>query len=279
MAFRNGIVLQLGAIATSVNVESAVIAEKGLKTVCRGPQDGIDRDGNPIDPAHHGHAATPIRNNPGCPTCENTSYPTFEKASEVSKGEFAVLDQTEVATTRANAVGASKDIIQLSVHKTADVALQTVPGESVYFLTPHKPALAPLYGMLVDALERHPELTFMGQWTSVARANLYQIKLFGSTLMMESRRRTEELKVVQQPVIAIGAAEQGMVDTILGNLVVDFDPATYADTYRANLDVLIASKQTEEGIVSARTKAAATAVPTGAVDLSSVLAAALGQSA
>lgn len=269
MAYRNGIVLQLGAIATSVNIDGAVIKEQSLKTVCRGPVAG---DG---DPAQHGHPATPIRNSPTCPTCQNHEYASFEKAKEVSRGEFAIVEAEEVANTRAAAVGASKDIIQLSVHRTEDVSTQTIQGDSVYWLAPHKPALAPLYAMLVDALRRHPEYTFMGQWTPVSRVGLYAVKLFGDTLVMEGRHRTESLKVEQQPVIPIGAAEQGMVDTILSSLVSDFDPATYADIYAANLEALIASKTTEEGIVSARSKAAATAVPTGTVDLSAVLAAAL----
>lgn len=270
MAYRNGIVLQLGAIATSVNIDGAIVREKSLTRVCRGPVDGSG------DATKHGHPATPVPNNPTCPTCENKTYATFEQAKEVSKGEFAVMAAGEVQQTREMAVGATKDIIQLSVHKTEDVALQTVPGDSVYFLAPHKPALAPLYAMLVDALDRHPELTFMGLWTPVARVGLYRIGLFGSTLVMESRRRTEELKIVQQPVLAIGAPEQGMVDTILGSLVKDFDPATYADKYQSELDALVASKTTEEGIVNPRAKSAGgAAVPVGAVDLSAVLAAAL----
>lgn len=269
MAYRNGIVLQLGAIATSVNIDGAVVKEESLKTVCTG----------------HGtaHAPTAIKNVTTCPECQNTDYGTFQKARNVGTTrapEYAIVAPDEVATTREAAVGASKDIIQLSVHNTEDVSTQTIMGESVYWLAPHKPALAPLYAMLVDALRRHPELTFLGLWTPVARVGLYQFKVFGDTLVMEARHRTEAIKVEQQPVLPIGAAEQGMVDTILSTLTVAYDPATYADTYKADLEALIASKQAESGIATAASaRSASSSVPTGTVDLSSVLAAALGQSA
>lgn len=273
MAYRNGIVLQLGAITTSVNIDGAVIKEESLKTVCRGPAEG-NGDAN-----QHGHAPTPVRNSPTCPTCSNTEYSTFEKARQVGTTrapEYAIVEAEEVQQTRANAVGATKDIIQLSVHRTEDVSTQTIQGESVYWLAPHKPALAPLYGMFVDSLRRHPELTFMGLWTPVARVGLYQVKLFGDTLVMEARHRTESIKVEQQEVVSPDATGQGMIDTILASLVKDFDPATYADTYQRDLEALIASKQAEAGIVVAGTKrAAAAAVPAGAVDLNALLAASL----
>lgn len=275
MAYRNGIVLQLGAIATSVNIDGAVIKETSLTTVCQGPTEGNG------DTAKHGHAPAPVRNNPTCPECKNTVYSTFEKAKQVGttrNPEYAVAKGEEIKATREAATGATKDIIQLSVHRTEDVSTQTIQGDSVYWLAPHKPALAPLYAMLVDALRRHPEYTFMGLWTPVARTGLYQIKLFGDTLVMEARHRTESIKVEQQPVIAIGAAEQGMVDTILSGLEKPFDPATYADTYAADLEALMASKQAVSGIaIDAPKRAASASVPTGTVDLQSVLAATLAQ--
>jgi non-homologous end joining protein Ku len=274
MGYRNGIVLQLGAIAASVDLDGAVIKEESLNTVCRGPVEGNG------DTAQHGHAPTGVKNNPTCPTCKNTTYSTFEKAKQVGttrNPEFAIVKPEEVAATRAEAVGATKDIIQLTVHRTEDVSTQTIQAESVYWLKPHKDTLAPLYGMFVDALRRHPEYTFLGLWTPVARVGLYQVKLFGDTLVMEQRHRTESLKVEQQPVIAPDAAGQGMIDTILSTLVKDFDPAVYADKYKADLEALIASKESESGIVVAGEKrAAAASVPTGTVDLNAMLAAALG---
>ena len=64
MAYRNGIVLQLGAIATSVNIDGAVIKETSLSTVCRGP---VESNG---DATKHNHPPTAVKNNPTCPTCQ-----------------------------------------------------------------------------------------------------------------------------------------------------------------------------------------------------------------
>lgn len=278
MGYRNGIVLQLGAIATSVDLDGAVVKDESLNTVCRGPVEGRDQDGNPIDAEHHGHAPTGVKNNPTCSTCKNTAYATFEKARQVGttrNPEFAVVKPEEVQAARAEAVGATKDIIQLSVHRTEDVSVQTIQGDSVYWLKPHKEPLAPIYGMFVDALHRHPEYTFMGLWTPVARVGLFQVKLFGNTLVMEARHRTESIKVEQQPVLAPDNSGQGMIDTILANLVTPFDPATYADTYKGRLDEIIASKEAEAGVVVAATKKAAASVPAGSIDLNAILANAL----
>lgn len=268
MAYRNGIVLQLGAIATSVNIDGAVIKDESFKTICRGTNPG----GTP-------HAPAAVKNNVACPECKNADYPSFEKARNVGttrKPEYAIIDAEKVTETRLTAVGMTKDVIQLSVHKTSEVSTQTIQGDSVYWLAPHKPALAPLYSMMLDALQRHPELTFLGQWTPVARVGLYQFKPFGDTLVMEARHRTEAIKVEQQPVIPIGATEQGMVDAILSTLVKPFDPVSYEDAYKRNLDALVASAQVEAGIATDVGRAAAAAsVPAGTVDLAAVLAAAL----
>lgn len=264
MAYRNGVVLQLGAIATTVNVESAIQREESLTTVCRvDPSTGV------------AHPPTPIKNSPKCPTCSNDDYGSFEKARKIGRSEFAVVGADEIATTRETAVGATKEIISLSVHKADDVRLQVLQGETVYYLTPGKAALMPLYSLLVDAMHRHPDYVFMGLWTPASRPGLYEIRAFGDTLVMEARARTESLKVVQQPVVPIDANNAAMADTILASLVTPFDPTTYADTYRENLDALVASKATEEGIVAGRPKAAATAVPTGTVDLTALLQGAL----
>lgn len=266
MSFRNGVVLQLGAIATTVNIDSAVQAETSLKTVCRG--------------VGTSHPPAPIKNNPTCPSCGNTDYGSFEKARLVGKSEYAVIGADEVLATRETAVGATKEIISLSIHKADEARSQVIQGDnSTYYLSPGKPALMPLYSLIVDLLHRHPEYALMGLWTPTSRAGLYEVRAFGDTLVMEPRARTETLKIAQQPIVPIDANQQAMADTIAASLVTPFDPATYADTYQANLEALIASKTTEEGLSVTRSKSSTAAVPTGAVDLTALLQGALGAAA
>jgi non-homologous end joining protein Ku len=259
MAYRTNIMLQLGAIALPVNLDGAVIPEESLKTVC-------------VD----GHPPTATRQQLGCPTCGNSDRSTFKKARVEGK-EFTVVEADEIAQTRADSIGNTKDIIALTAHPTAEVREQTIQGKGVYYLTPSKPTFAPFYGLLADTMRRHPEFAFMGLWTPMSRAGLYEVRLYGDTLVMEARERTESLRVVQQPHIDIPEENQKQLDLLLPTLVKPYDPATYADTYKAQLDALISSKTAEEGVLGERSKSSKTTPVAGAIDLTAVLAAQLNQ--
>lgn len=258
MAYRKDILLQMGTIASLVNVETAVTKDAtGLKTVCVG------------DTAKP-HPPAAIRQKQECPTCGNDDRGSFKKA-QVDGTEFTVVEAGEVATAKETAIGASKQVIQLSAHQAEEVSTRTVQDGSVYFLTPAKPALAPVYGLIADTMARHPELTFLGQWTPASRTNLYQFKAFGTTLVMEERARPDALRIVQQPATPVGQAHRDQIDLLLPSLVSEFDPATYADAYATRLAELLASKQAVEGVAAARSKTATTLSPVGTVDLTALL--------
>lgn len=273
MTVASGTILQLGGIALSVNVDTAVNAQRAdtaLKNVCRGKVGA--------DP----HPATAVKQSTACPTCKNDDKDTYEKAKQSGPARapvFTIVPKETVAATKEDAVRPKKDIIHVSVHKAEEVDRQTIQGSLVYQLEPHKPGLAPLYAMLVDAIRRHPEYRFLGQWAPSSRVALFEFKLFGDTLVMEGRARTETLKIRQLADAGISQAEQGMVDMILNTLVTEYDPVTYEDKYKANLDALIEASESEEGIGAAKTERTLTSVPTGTVDLTAMLTAALGQAA
>lgn len=263
MAYRTGIVLKMGAVMAQVDVNSGVEKEAALKTVCV----GMD--------AASAHVPTPIRQRTSCPECNNFEYATFKKARVEGRNSYVVIEQEEVAQTRADAVGMTKEIIELSAHPVEEVREQTVQGDgSVYYLTPAKAALAPLLDLLRDTMFRHPELAFMGLWTPSSRPNLYEFKLFGNTLVMEGRARTESLKIVQQPVGDVAEVVQAQMDALLPTMTVPFDPATYADTYQTKLAELVAARQAVDGAAPTKSTATVTALP-GVVDLSALLQGAL----
>lgn len=267
MSFRKDIVLQLGTITTMVNIDSAVDKDDatGLKTVCVG------------EDAAHTHAPTAVRQDLKCPSCLNNDRATFKKA-KVDGTAFTVVEADEVAATKATANGAGKKIIQLLAHPSSEVRTQAIQNGSVYYLSPSNAALAPLYSLLVDFVKRHPETSFLGQWVPTSRANLYEIKVLGDTLVMEERARPEQIKVVQQAFTAPAAEHQKMMDDLLPTLTTPFKPELYTDTYAEQLAALIASKTAVDGVVAEKTASVPKVQTTGVVDLTALLTNALANS-
>lgn len=259
MSFRNKIVLSLGLIALHVAMDSAVSDEKGLKIVCVGD-----------DPAKP-HEPTPIKQNPACPKCHNANFGTFKKA-QVDGTAYTVVEADEVAAVKEQSVGATKTTIAMTPHDAEEVHTHTIQDGSVYYLTPNKGA-EETYALIVETLREHPEIALLAQWTPVSRTNLYEIKLFGDTLVMEQRARTDAIKVVQVPVTPANPMFKTQMAMLLPTMVQPFDPATYADTYRTQLEALLASKGTVEGAATATGSAAS--LPTNLMDqLNAMLAAA-----
>lgn len=264
MSFRSGVILQLGTATAIVSMDSAVEKEKttSLKTVCLGVGAAA-------------HPPTAIQQQYKCPECDSTDRGSFKKAS-VEGGTFIVVDAEEVAGAKATTVGTSKAVINLTVHRKEDVALATIQnGESVYYLTPSKPVYGQFYDVIRYALENFPEYTFLGEWTPTSKAALFEFKMFGSTIVMEGRARPEDLKVQEVPVRDVPAVNAAQLDQFVPALVKDFDPTTYADTYRTELAELLASKDAVEGQVIESAKVSTKVSPVGTLDITAMLAGAL----
>jgi non-homologous end joining protein Ku len=264
MSFRSGVILQLGTATAIVSMDSAVEKEKAtsLKTVCLGMGDVP-------------HPPTAIQQQYRCPECFNTDRGSFKKAS-IEGGAFTVVETQEVADAKATTVGTSKAVINLSVHRKEEVALATIQnGESVYYLTPSKPAYAGFYDVIRYALEHFPEYTVLGEWTPTSKAQLFEFKMFGSTIVMEGRARPEDLKVAEVPRREVSAEIAAMLDQFVPAVVKDFDPATYADTYRTELAELLATKETVEGQVIESATVTTKVAPVGTLDITAMLAGAL----
>lgn len=261
MAFRTGVILQLGPISTQVNIESAIEREESLKTICAGTSTA--------------HTPTAVKQSTACPECQNGDYATFKKAS-VDHGTFVIAEQAEVADVREQSIGITKDIIALTAHPIEELRTQTIQNGSVYYLTPYKPALAALYAIIRDTLARHSEFGFMGLWTPQKATALFEVRLFGDTLVMEGRARTETIKIVQQPLVTVEEVNQQQIDMLLPTMSKPFDPETYSNTYAASLAALLASKEGVDGVVGEKAKASKPTI-TGTVDLTALLGGMLAQ--
>jgi non-homologous end joining protein Ku len=260
MAYRPGVILQLGTITAIVDIDNAVQSVAGLKNVCLGPT-GTE------------HIPTACKQQSlKCPDCGNDDPTTFKKAKVEAK-QFVVVEKTEVADAKAGAVGATNKFISLLAHPAEEVHTQTIQGGGVYQLKAANQPMVQVVSLLLDTLRRHPELAFTGLWSPAGRVNFYEVRPFGDTLVMEERARTEELKIIQQPVAAIDPAFQSQVDIILAGNVVPYNPATYQDAYLQKLEAVLASKQAQDGILVPKGKSTPTVA--GAVDLSAMLSAGL----
>lgn len=266
-AFRKGIVVTLGMVTMICNIESAVEKEETLKSVCTGA------------PGHAEHAPTAISRVNKCPECEEIGYADIKKARLVG-GQFQVMEQAEVAEVKDDIVGATKKMLGLTLHRTEDVREATLPSDqSTYAVVPADASQRKTYSTLVDTLYRHPELTLLGIWTPTSRPTLYEIKLFGTSLVMEPRARVEDVKVAPVDLIEQSEQQQKVMDTALGTQLMpieDFDPSKYADTFREKLNALAESKTAVDGVLSERTKTTAkTAAASGGVDVTDDLMAQL----
>lgn len=266
MAYRKGLVLSLGMLNVIVSLDGAVGKEESLTTVC-----------------DQGHPPTPIQQQRYCKSCDNVvSYGDLKKAREVGTGQFQVVDQQEVATVKDQALGATKKMLQLTVHDATEVQAATLQGEGgVYYLEPEGPAQIGAYSLLLDALERHPDKAILTRWTPTSSVGTYQLKAFNGVLVLEKRCDPEQVKAAPSvSVIEPDAGLQAQMDMVLAAMEKPFDADAYRNEYAVQLEALLASKATVEGETVERTKSAGkTVATTGVVDLSATLAAMIGQPA
>lgn len=254
MSWRNSIQMSLGLITFVVGLDTAVSKsdEGGTShTVCVG-------DTTPHDPVR-------TKDTRECPKCENKIRSTFRQAVDTPDGLKLVS-----ADDKADAKGLIADMkkkLVLGLHDTAEVSTQTLPSGSVYYLTPQGGEEA--YATIVDLLRRHPEKVLMTEWVPSSRANQYQVRLFGDTLVMQEHARAENVKVVQVPATPANPAHAAMLDAFLPTLTTPYDPATYADKYAVRMRELLATKDvvTVEGM--ATTKSGKAAAPV--IDLTAAL--------
>jgi non-homologous end joining protein Ku len=265
MAFRKGIVVQLGMVTMIADVDTAVRKEESLKQVCTGG-------------CGHEHAPATINQKRVCQSSgDEVPYTSIKKAKLVGE-QFVVVEQDEVAEAKSATLGATKKVIGLTPHPVEGVEGKILPGGSIYALQPSDPAQTQAYAMLHDTITRHPEIVLLGLWTPTSRASLFRFGTFGDALVMEQQYRTEDIAIVEPMIPPIPAPMQAQVDLLLPMMMQPFDPATYADTYAAALADLIASKEAVAGIVGERPKSEGrTPTPAGGVDLMAQLAAAVEQ--
>jgi len=241
-AYRTKITVSLALASAQVNVYTAIEKEAGNTIVCTGKDE------------QHTHVATQIKQTRVCPVpdCENSDPATFRSVAPTGDGGGVLLDAGEREAIKKAAAEATKDRIALTPHPVENVRSSTIPSGSVYWLSA-QPSIG--WDHLVDAMARHPEVAFLGTWSPQGKPNLYEFRMFGTTMLMVQVARTEAIKVEAQPApTLLDAFTQSQMDMLVAGTTKDYDPAVYVSEFETKMAELVASKSPEETVVLSTSK-------------------------
>lgn len=230
-AIAKGVALSFQLITATVSVHSALEPKISNTSACGGVT------------GKAAHKLTKIQQRRYCETCDtDVPYTEVRKAREVG-GELVDLSAEEIKAAKSDA-DAFKKLAALTPHGAGEIESKTISGEKLYYLHPEK-GQERAYEMLLDLVQRHPELVFMARWTPKSSAGTYALRERGDVLVLQERvaaAATKALPVIPRPAMPEGLA--AMADAVLAvpGVITAFDPADYADTYEAKVQEILAAK-------------------------------------
>ncbi len=223
------VTLSLGLLTCQVSMLSALEPAVSNTNVCTGAGE------------HKEHSATKISVKSTCSVCGDMAYTDIKKARQVGDA-FVLLDAEELAEAGADATRFKK-AAGLTAHPAGEVDLNTVTGEKLYYLKPQTGS-EPVYAVLFQLVQAHPELSFLTQWAPRTKAAMFALKAFNGVLCLQERTRQENVR--QAPEVTTEAPEQmlALAEQVLAipGLVQPFDAASYADTFEQKIAEIVATK-------------------------------------
>lgn len=236
MPIRANVPIKLGPfVSIPVTIETAVEKEESLHTVCVA-----------------GHEPTRIKQSIACPTCQATEG--FKKGKPEGSG-YIIRDADDLKDA-GKADDSIKDTLTITAHNLDDVLQHTLPGDTVYYLSPGKGA-ADAYAVLHAIVANHPELALVTEFAPKSKAAMWRLGLFGNVLTLNKHVWPEDVR--QTPAIPAVDVDSKMVemgDTLLEQLFQEFDPAAYRDTAKAARAELLAGDVVAAAATGGKSKGA-----------------------
>lgn len=239
MALRN-ITLTYGELV-SLPLKKMGAIEEGItfKNLCVG------------QPGKPAHAPSPRKQPYVCIHCGPLAYDApLVKGVEEGDG-FRLVAVEDVAETKAEFAGEHKGVISLVTHPAGPFYANTAPGESVSYLIPGSAVIENQYATLAAFITEHPDVVFVGLHTPQSVTSLYQVTVRGGVLVLEQRKRSQELRelpsVGGEPMTKLGA----FLDMILEETTTDYDAETYEDKYAAAIAALVEASEVVEADAAA----------------------------
>lgn len=239
------IMLGMSLITFPAKLDTAVQTQEPFKSLCVGQQG---------KPAHDALAITMPKT---CAKCGPIAdYQSLKKGLKSGDG-FVVFEATEIAQAQQDTAIPKGEVSLVPVGADKFFG-ETAQGEKLYVV--HVDAMAAnQYALIVQAVEKHPDLAFIAQYMPRTRAGLYVARVRDGVLMLEERVRHENLKALPAPVGTPDPQFVTVLDSLIPTMVTEFDPVAYADKYAEQIKALAAAKSTTPGAAPAH---AATPVAT-----------------
>lgn len=209
------------AFTFPVKLDSAKLPAPDVSNLCPG-QPGKDK-----------HDPLPVKAPKVCTTCGPiTDHDVLLKGVKTSAG-YSVLTQEQIAAAKDSYVQEYKGKLEFVAHPADEFLAQTAPGDSLNYVTPADASGSDHYQLMVKLVTEHPEIAFVALNTPVSATSLFLLAVRNGVLVVEQRTRTQGLK--PQPSVGgnVNDLYYQMVNGVLENLVVPYDPSAYEDKYRA----------------------------------------------
>lgn len=257
---RKNVVIQLGAFAVTVNVESALDGAKevSLNTLCCGTSE-----------AEHGPAQA--RQQLKCPVCDNADKDTFVKGKDMGAGRFVVVPPQVLDQAGAEGGGVSM-AIALNAHPREQVG-RSLNGDKCYFLVPANAGSAESYALVAAAINSRPDLAFVVTWAVRSANALYQVDVLEGRLVLKQLAWPASVRALPEVPTLFDDKYLPVAAALIDTMVTNYDPSAYLDTKSKIITEYLQTADTTPGAVVDETGALTSM--TGPVDMETALLAAL----
>jgi DNA end-binding protein Ku len=173
----------------------------------------------------------------GCDDQRPSVFAYPDRGREVD-GKLVLVTKDEIAAATGEPIKAMVP----AFHPREKVYAATVAGDSVQNVLPQK-GYDKQYVALRNALMANPDVVACTVWAPRTKNALWVLEVVGDRIVASKRSWPEDVRAVPAaPTVDVSDAEQNMFNTLVADMVSDFDLTAYVNERKSGLDALVASR-------------------------------------